>query len=945
MGVRGLSTYILEHLSSVLEQHMLHNRHVIIDGNNLAHILYYECTGINAAFGGDYDKYASFVQGFFERLQSCEVHAIVIMDGGQPLKDRKMRTVKERVVNQIRTCLSIQPSNQYRLKLFPCMGSQVFVTTLQKMGITVLQTDFEADEEIAQLAKKLGLTVLSNDSDFYVFNVPFILLDSIRHKKVRTGKKKKSRETFKYMTCCHFNLDIFCKETGMDPEHLPLLATLLGNDYLAFDVFTDFYAHLGDGKRNRNMTARHKTIRNVISWLASKKGRTTDDVITDVVSIIKGKKIRRKILQSLNNYTCLKTNLLNLILAESSLKSLLEKVITSDSSLLDDSSKTERLECETERHECETKVHNVKPEFETALILKSGKELPAWFVEAYRMYRIPHEVADILTQSYFISPPQIEDGLSDCSYLVVEPIVRSVYTLLWKGVRTHQIVKRFKVIYEKDDFKVSEIQVEENLDEASLRECDEYDSDVVVEEDSDEDWDHEIEKMSQPEEDKELEESEVSTEDEMIRGLESNMDQLCVKGDESTSEVEESCNGLLKTRKRARRFCLKWYLRKRKGLHVRRISYLPSKGATSLPSLNQVGSLSVADKKKVFYNMLGSDTEFMDLDLPNDLELILDFIIYWFRRSNMSLIDCHALAVLLCVFMYYIIDGKIGRVRTWKAFEDVERCKTVVAVLRDSSAYCNPSADVVDLLTHISNEECLIASYNLFKFHHMNQKINDKYYSRRTVHAFSEYQACIYFMQLLNSLLCSPFPMLSVECLWGGTFCYNIFYDLKKRDNPLFRITELLGRGTCLEKLFLKLFKKLGEVLNFKKFSHMLEAFKNVQGSQKRNKKKKKIASTAKNEGNKIISERREKGVDKHKTSANSDVHVSLKSKEKVSVKQKAQKAKSNTEIKEVVEKKEQKNASREQTGKNERKNSQTNQASKNDCKQKTKKKGKMPKN
>lgn len=67
MGVRGLSTYIQEHLSSVLERHKLHHRNVIIDGNNLAHILYYECTGVNAAFGGDYDKYASFVQSYFER--------------------------------------------------------------------------------------------------------------------------------------------------------------------------------------------------------------------------------------------------------------------------------------------------------------------------------------------------------------------------------------------------------------------------------------------------------------------------------------------------------------------------------------------------------------------------------------------------------------------------------------------------------------------------------------------------------------------------------------------------------------------------------------------------------------------------------------------------------------------------------------------------------------
>lgn len=66
MGIRGLHSYVLEHASKTLEWHKLRNRNLIIDGNNLAHFLYDECSGINAYFGGDYDKYANFVQKFFE---------------------------------------------------------------------------------------------------------------------------------------------------------------------------------------------------------------------------------------------------------------------------------------------------------------------------------------------------------------------------------------------------------------------------------------------------------------------------------------------------------------------------------------------------------------------------------------------------------------------------------------------------------------------------------------------------------------------------------------------------------------------------------------------------------------------------------------------------------------------------------------------------------------
>lgn len=131
------------------------------------------------------------------------------MDGGQPQDNRKLKTVQERMHKQIQQCLSIKPDNQFRMKVFPCMGRQVFVTTLRRMGITVLQTDFEADEEIAMIAKKLGHTVLSNDSDFYMYDVPFILLGSINTRNV--GFEKKFGKSSSYISCSHFNVEKFCE--------------------------------------------------------------------------------------------------------------------------------------------------------------------------------------------------------------------------------------------------------------------------------------------------------------------------------------------------------------------------------------------------------------------------------------------------------------------------------------------------------------------------------------------------------------------------------------------------------------------------------------------------------------------------------------------------------------------------------------------------------------
>lgn len=68
----------------------------------------------------------------------------------------------------------------------------------------------------------------------------------------------------------------------MAPGHFPILATLLGNDYLAFDHFTDFYSILDNENRRSRMTARHNTIKNVLDWLSRHKEKTLEEIIAIV---------------------------------------------------------------------------------------------------------------------------------------------------------------------------------------------------------------------------------------------------------------------------------------------------------------------------------------------------------------------------------------------------------------------------------------------------------------------------------------------------------------------------------------------------------------------------------------------------------------------------------------------------------------------------------------
>ena len=442
-----------------------------------------------------------------------------------------------------------------------------------------------------------------------------------------------------------------------------------------------------------------------------------------------------------------------------------------------------------------TEMNNV----ETSLFCENGKKLPDWFVLAYRAHRIPHEVADIVTQRYFISPPQVEDKPSASVYLLVEPIVRIIYTMLWKNSHT-------KICEQKARGNCDNYVPEPTLSQSCELEdpgtaTEMYDSDVVVEEDDEESYDDEAQENLLKEDEN----------DDKCRDLEVVGENIEVNN-EVVAEVGAKIRQL-------RKESLKWYLRKGSRMWIKKVSQLSYEKTNALPSLSEVESMSISEKRKVFFSILkGNNLQSSILDLPGDLELILGFMIFWYQESTSSLIDIHVLSVLVCVFMFYIIDGKVGRIRTRKAFEDEEKWKAQFSIIKGDALYCHPGATVEDTLAQVSQEECFLAGHKLFKFHHMDQNVNDKYYNKKTVHAFSEYQACIYFVQLFNTLLGSPFPLLSIEHLWGGTFCYNIFYDLKKRSNPLMRVSEMLGKGSCLEKLFVMLFKQLSEILYFKKY-------------------------------------------------------------------------------------------------------------------------------
>lgn len=264
MGVRGLSTF-LSAREKFFVSHELKNTEVVIDGNNLRYVLYKWCPGLNHCFGGDYDKYGDYIISFFHLLKSCGVKPTVVFDGGYDKTEVKLRTVMSRLREQAKNAVACTSATQAKIQVYPLMAKEMFIDIVKQLGVKVVQCSYEADDVIAHLAASLNCPVLSNDSDFFIFNVDFISLDSLQL-DVRADHDDS------FLSCEIFDRKKFLSTYDLQTiDHLYLLASLIGNDYISMQSFERIFDSIKMPPKRRDMSDRHRRIKGTIMWLAKHK--------------------------------------------------------------------------------------------------------------------------------------------------------------------------------------------------------------------------------------------------------------------------------------------------------------------------------------------------------------------------------------------------------------------------------------------------------------------------------------------------------------------------------------------------------------------------------------------------------------------------------------------------------------------------------------------------
>lgn len=428
MGIRGLTTFIRENSYKCMESYQLHDTYLVIDGNNLASHLYIWHANCYDCFGGDYDKYAKLIEYFFDLLKQCNVTPLVILDGGY--ENKKLATIYSRVRSSINLAGKLNSSTEGTYKVFPLHTREIFVDILLRMDVKMVRCDFEADMEMASIATILNCPILSYDSDFYVLDVLYIPFNTV---SLKIEKWNKNGMQYNYISCQMYHVEKFLKSLGgLKKEVLPLLATVLGNDYIKSSVFAAFYSHIKLPRRKHIHTEQQRRILAVTAWL---KTETYESAVKKILSRVKERErkyIYEEITKVMEIYTSEGSKYLNLLGVKYQVPSKRQQQFMH---LKLDEVKTESECCsnDTDSSSGESTESAKLTVKDLAAEEATEYNLPDWFITNHRKCWYPSCFMDIAVRNMYFFKPQLEDYSIETSHNVCLKIIRAIHKILSYG--------------------------------------------------------------------------------------------------------------------------------------------------------------------------------------------------------------------------------------------------------------------------------------------------------------------------------------------------------------------------------------------------------------------------------------------------------------------------------------------------------------------------------
>lgn len=293
MGVKGLQSFLKKN-PDISQKINLNETTLIIDANNLSCALFCNLCFTKEhlrcdLYGGDLVVYSEAVREFFKNIDKCNITPILVFDGSvigkrstQNQLVLKEKEVHRRGLQRFQAVKQASEENQNIDLVLPHTLYGAFRNVVSELGIQRIQTPYEADSHIARIANDLNCHVLTNDSDFLIYPLPkgFIMFDFFYYKDVKNiGKDKYS------IQCINYSQEKLVKSVpGLKSESIPILAILLGNDYVTgMDrVLEAILPRYYQGSLVAESWS-HRRIANLLYWM---KNKSLNEAIETILSLV-----------------------------------------------------------------------------------------------------------------------------------------------------------------------------------------------------------------------------------------------------------------------------------------------------------------------------------------------------------------------------------------------------------------------------------------------------------------------------------------------------------------------------------------------------------------------------------------------------------------------------------------------------------------------------------
>ena len=755
---------------------------------------------------------------------------LIVFDGGYDPDDRKLPTILQRMSDRRDNVWLVCRTDHGTVP--PILAVETFRQVLVEFGIKHVTCDFEADDDIGVLANDLDCPVMSNDSDFFVYDLKtgFIPLDYINltlcvHNTdtdvdyTCTKDKELNKNEYMYIPVKFYHRDTFVKLVGNKEAFvIPLLATLLGNDYLYASNLQGFYATLtlpATRLRYNYSPKSQSRLAALIEWLSDKSD--LDSCVELVVAQLKADRrnmVRKEIYKSVKSYTNTEKH------ASAHLKSLLDASHTNDEN--------------TPTEACNQTVCDY-----------FGNKLPNWVLQRLRMHEVHPMLQNIAVLHRVFLLCQVEILKEISTYRCSEFLRHVTYGIIFKPDlnadtkdnrrncvqeydREGKNTKKFYVrpaesipCYGKlpSLADVPEISVEDRqyllLCSLGVSEEDrslpckgrsECRSESLHDTCKDSDLHSDLESCKESGvqsdlvscKDSDVQPDLISCKESGVQSILESCKELGVQSDHESCKESgvqsdlELCkeSGAQSDLKSCKESGVQSDLEscKESGVQSDLKSCKESGVQSDLESCKESGVQSDLESCKDLG--VQSDHSSKDLDLDSDLLLLVGTTSFWINNANPQVTAAHLDSLIVSLIVIHV------KVLKW-----IDQRKLQGFDFQKPRLYCH----ITEAFHKSSDKQIQKLEKNLEKYfvkpNHSHKNPRDN----AVVHGFAQLQACMQDVIRLNQLLLCPFAPINPSFIINSTFMYNLCREIDTRLEPDLFIVDMLGKKSPLCLLFLEL--------------------------------------------------------------------------------------------------------------------------------------------